>query len=96
MISIEDYARMSFNDIFMNFIIANKLYSLNLAQEYTYEYALEYDPEHFVLEHYSSVPFMKSAAVKYYLIEGDGSDIKINISGGPSEDCSIGVFIYRY
>lgn len=96
LISIEDYARMSFNDIFMNFIIANKLYSLNLAQEYTYEYALEYDPEHFVLEHYSSVPFMKSAAVKYYLIEGDGSDIKINISGGPSEDCSIGVFIYRY
>ena len=80
----------------MNFIIANKLYSLEVAPEYTYQYGLEEDPVHDVLDGYSIVPFMNSSAVKYYEITGDGSDIKISISGGPAEEFPIGVFIYRY
>lgn len=94
--AIEEYAGMNFRDIFMNFIIANKLYSLEVAPEYTYQYGLEEDPVHDVLDGYSIVPFMNSSAVKYYEITGDGSDIKISISGGPAEEFPIGVFIYRY
>ncbi len=99
-VSIENYTGKDFSDIYMDFIIANKLYSLNLATEYSYNLDLASlstgDPAHITLSTTDSSVFMSSAAVKYYQITGDGSDVTVNISGTKADNSNIGVFVYRY
>jgi hypothetical protein len=85
------------SEIFMNFIIANKLHSLELADEYSYELPLEGDPLHTpVTSQYSGyTPEIRNSAVKYYMIEGTGTDVELNIVGSITEQ-KVGAFIYRY
>ena len=94
---IENYAGMEFEDIFMNFIIANKLHSLNLAPEYTYDLPLEGDPTHTPINpNYSgSTPVLRPSGVKYFEVTGTGTDVTLEIGGTVAEE-TVGSFIYRY
>jgi len=94
---VSNYAARSFEDIFMDWMIANKLHSLRLAPEYSYDLPLEGDPSHSPLTtNYSARSYyFRNSAVKYFLIYGDGTDIELEIEG-TAADKKLGVFLYRY
>ena len=95
-LTISEIAGLPFERIFLNWTIANKLHSLNLAPEYSYELPLEGDPSHSLLatNYQAESYFFRKGAVKYYLIEGNGTDVQLKIQG--AEGKKVGVFTYRY
>lgn len=94
--SISETAGMPFDELFMNFVIANKLHSLNLAPEYSYKVALEGDPADSPLatNYGAETYYFRNGAVKYYMVQGNGTDVKLQIEG--AEWKRLGVFTYRY
>lgn len=94
---ISDYTGRDFHDIFMDFIIANKLHSLNLAPEYSYQLPLEGDPTHTPIstEYSGYTPLIRPSGVKYFEVTGTGTDVTLTIAGTIAEQ-KVGTFVYRY
>ena len=71
---------VEFENIYMNWIIANRLHSLKLAPEYSYKLALEGDPAHSLLAtNYTGFNNeFRPNAVKYYEIQGSLSKMKFS------------------
>ncbi|MFW6016942.1 MAG: hypothetical protein ACOCRK_10935, partial [bacterium] len=94
---VESSSNEEMTDIFMNFIVANKLHSLDLSTEYSYDLSLEGDPVHTSVtsQYNGEVSEIKNSAVKYYKVVGTGQDVELDINGSIT-DQKVGAFIYRY
>lgn len=94
--SISEAVALPFNQLFMNWVIANKLHSLHLAPEYSYTLPLEGDPADSPLatSYGAETYFFRNGAVKYYMVQGDGTDVHLQIEGAQGK--RLGVFTYRY
>jgi len=104
--TIEDCSGKKIEEIFMDFMVANKLHSLNLSKEYSYEGEIPFNNPSYTDQDFPTAPLhteltstdqiaIRGVATKYYQINGTGEDVEINIQGDVVDD-RVGVFIYRY
>jgi hypothetical protein len=92
---ISDHAGKNFNSYFLDWILANQINNLssNLSDQYGYSLSLPTNLDQDVITGTSIDDFkVDSTAIKYYQIEGDGSQVNLKID---NLNTDTGVILYR-
>ncbi|MGM0369600.1 MAG: hypothetical protein ACQEP9_04225 [Bacillota bacterium] len=92
---ISEHAGKEFNSYFLDWILANQINNLSsdLSDQYGYSLPLPTNPAQETISESSLEDFeVDSTAIKYYEIEGDGSQVDLTINNLNAET---GVILYR-